>query len=195
MPLVAHSTDTRHLDGRDIVVCETKPVVPSRSEIETMAKQRFQDPKPKLRGNWWTLRIYRDEFVSGKRVRVRVRENIAPKTVPYREVQKIAAEILRPLNQGLVTLGSATGFANYVNEIYIPTNLPLMAASTRQRYEGILKNYIMPTFGHMLLRDLTSLRIQQYLSGLCKSNLSHESKDKIRDVISSVLGSAKRMVF
>jgi Phage integrase, N-terminal SAM-like domain len=76
---------------------------------------------------------------------------------------KIAAELLRPQNQGLTTIGSATGFEQYVKSVYIPTDLPLMARSTRDRSEGILKNYLFPAFGDALLRDMTPLIIQKYL--------------------------------
>jgi hypothetical protein len=34
---------------------------------------------------------------------------------------------------------------------------------------------------------MTTLRLQGYISGLAKERLAHESKDKIRDVLSSVL--------
>jgi hypothetical protein len=40
--------------------------------------------------------------------------------VPEREARKIAAEFLRPLNQGLESIGSATNFTVYVEETYIP---------------------------------------------------------------------------
>jgi len=40
------------------------------------------------------------------------------------------------------------------------------------------------------LRDLTPLAVQRYLSGMAGSSLSQESRDKIRDLLSSVLGSA-----
>jgi hypothetical protein len=53
--------------------------------------------------------------------------------MPIREVKKIAAEHLRPINQGLENIGSATNFTTYVNETYIPVNLPLLASSTRER--------------------------------------------------------------
>ncbi len=42
----------------------------------------------------------------------------------------------------------------------------------------------------LCLRELTTLAIQRYISGLAFSPLSHESKDKIRDVLSSILSSA-----
>ena len=45
-------------------------------------------------------------------------------------MNKIAAEFLRPVNQGLVPLGSASGFTEYVEETYVPVVLEQMAAST-----------------------------------------------------------------
>ena len=69
----------------------------SPQEMERMAKRRFQDPKPQRRGAWWTMRVWRDEFVDGKHVRKQQRVRLAAATVPEREVKKIATEYLRPL--------------------------------------------------------------------------------------------------
>ena len=78
-----------------------------------------------------------------------------------------------------------------MNETYIPVVMPLMAASTQDRYGGIIRNYLTPTFGKLCLRDLTTLAIQRYFSGMATgTTLSCESKDKIRDVLSSILASA-----
>src|ERR1700731_3776056 len=67
-----------------------------------------------------------------------------------------------------------------------------MAASTKERYSGVIKNYLLPAFGSQCLRDLTPMTVQAYFSGMAGSDLSHESIDKIRDVLSSILGSAKK---
>jgi integrase len=142
-------------------------------------------------GNFWTLRIWRDEYIDGKMVRKRVRERLADATVSFRQAQKLAAEKLRPLNQGLTTLGAGIAFSAYVDEVYRATDMPLMAQSTRIRTEGVLKNHLLPVFGGRLLCDMTPLAIQKFLSSMAKSPLAHESRDKIRDVLSSVLGSAK----
>lgn len=45
---------------------------------------------------------------------------IAPASVPEREARKIAAEYLRPQNQGLELIGSATNFSEYVENTYKP---------------------------------------------------------------------------
>ncbi len=67
-----------------------------------------------------------------------------------------------------------------------------MATATRSRYEGIIKNYLTPAFGNCCLRELETLELQRYFSAMATSPLSHESRDKIRDVMSSILGSAVR---
>ena len=53
-----------------------------------------------------------------------------------REVRKVGAEYLRPLNQGIQGIGSAVGFAQYVQQEYMLVVMPLLAKSTRDRYEG-----------------------------------------------------------
>src|SRR5437764_4386220 len=124
-----------------------------RGDFEAMAKRRFQDPKPELVGNWWEIRVYQDENLNGRRIRKRKRIRIAPASTPVREVQKIKAEYLRPMNQGLVTVGSVTTFENYIETVYNVTELPLMATSTQSRYRGIVDNYLVPTFGTLCLRE------------------------------------------
>jgi integrase len=110
--------------------------------------------------------------------------------MPLREVQKIAAEKLRPMNQGLIPLGSATSFEDYVESTYIPVVLPLLAKSTRDRSKSVIKLNLKPAFGTLPLRDLTKLTVQRFLSGMANSGLSHESQDKVRDVLSAILISA-----
>ncbi len=155
-----------------------------------MARRRFQAPKPVRLGKWWYLLTWQDEFKEGRRIRKRKRIKLALATMPEREVRKIAAEMLRPLNQGLISIGSGTKFEDFVESVYKPTVLPTLAKTTQDRYVSVLKNYLVPAFGESCLRDVTPLVVQRYLSKMAGSSLSHESRDKIRDVLSSVLGSA-----
>ena len=157
-----------------------------------MARRRFQAPKPEKRGKYWVLRFWQDVFVDGRRTRQRKRIKLAPATMAEREVKKIAAEHLRPMNQGLVSIGSATNFTEFVDNVYTPVSLTKMASSTQDRYQGIIDNYLKPQFGGLCLRDISVLTVDRYLSGLGKGKLSHESMDKIRDVLSSILKSAVR---
>jgi len=91
--------------------------------------------------------IRRDVFVAGEHKRVQAPVRIAPAEKSFREVQKIAGEYLRPINQGLESIGSATNFNRYVETTYIPIVMPLLAKSTRDRYRGVIDNYLQPAFG------------------------------------------------
>ncbi len=132
--------------------------------------------------------------------------------MPVREVQKLKAEYLRPLNQGLVSEGGATPFESFVRSVYMTTDMVLLASSTQSRYQGIIEHYLIPTFGSSCLRDITPLALQTYILGFkivepdrmaerkpstrgAVKRLSRESVDKIRDVMSSILGSAVKYGF
>lgn len=172
-----------------------------------MAKRRFQDPDLELVGKWWQIRIYQDEYSNGRRIRRRKRIRLAPATMPIREVRKLKAEYLRPMNQGLISEGSATTFETYVRTVYNTAEMPLLASSTQNRYHGIIDNYLIPDFGELCLRQLTPLALQRCISNFRiqgfeeekpagavsvadARRLSRESVDKIRDVLSAILGSA-----
>jgi len=163
---------------------------PETEAFEKMARRRFQDPTPRRRGKWWVIDIRRDVFVDGKHKRVQAPVRIAPADKSFREAQKISTEYLRPMNQQLESIGSATNFNHYVDNTYIPIVMPLLAKSTRDRYRGVIDNYLQPAFGKLCLRDLTPLSVQRYFSQMATSDLAHGSRDKIRDVLSSVMGSA-----
>ena len=96
------------------------------------------------------------------------------------------------MNQGLTTVGSATNFTEFVDTVYIPVVLPKMAKTTQGRYEGIINNYLKPLFEKLCLREISVLTVDRYLTSLGRSELSIESIDKIRDVLSGILAAAVR---
>src|SRR5580693_5905447 len=103
--------------------------------------------RQKRRGAWWTLRFRQDEIVNGKPTRIRKEVRIAlVGNTSERDARRLAAEHLRPLNQGLESIGSAINFENYVEKTYIPLGMPLLAKSTQDRYQGVLDNYLIPQF-------------------------------------------------
>jgi hypothetical protein len=141
MPDLGQNVQMTAPPERVIVLPEADVALPQQGAYERMARRRYQDPKPKRRGEWWTLLVWQDTLTNGRPVRKRRRIRLAPATMPEREVRKVASEHLRPINQGLESIGSATNFARYIEETYKPLILPLMATSTRSRSEGIIRNY------------------------------------------------------
>src|SRR5262249_45064688 len=148
-------------------------------------------PKPKRRGKWWVLRYWRDDFVNGERVRTRPEAKLGPASLPEREALKIADELLRPLNQGLESIGSATNFNHYVDSTYIPVGFTVVGKRTTGRTEGGVRKFLPASFRQFGLPDLNTLNIQRYFSEMSNSQLSQASVNKIRDVLASILSSAK----
>jgi integrase len=159
----------------------------SREELERMAKRRFQEPKPFREGNYWWITPWVDEFTDGHITRRKKRIKVADLAISEREARRIAAELMRPMNQGMETIGSATPFGTYVDATYRPTILPLLAAPVRKNYEYMLNRHLLPVFMDSPLRTMTTLTLQKFFSGL---KVSYASASKIRDALASVLNSA-----
>ncbi len=69
-------------NNRGIVLAEANFDQPSKEE--KMARRRYQDPKPKREGRWWYLIYWEDVSEDGEIIRKRIRENLAPATMPER---------------------------------------------------------------------------------------------------------------
>lgn len=156
-----------------------------------MARRRFQNPKPFVRGAYWFIRPWKDEFKDGKLVRRRGNIKLAPASMKEREVLKIASEKMRPMNQALESIGSAMRFSGYV-EVYKRDVLVTITREgpSRDRYIDVIDRHLVPAFGDMCLRDLTVATVRGYFAGLSMSALGAESVRKIRTVLSSILKSA-----
>lgn len=185
-----HNPDAQRQDC-DMVPGEANTAGKLRGDFEAMAKRRHQHPKPKKEGNFWYVRIWQDVFVGGERTRKRQRIKIAPAKMNQREVMKIADEILRPLNQGLITVGSAVNFKTYVEDEYITSNLPLLASTTQACYRGAIRKHLVPKLGELCLRDLTPRNLKQFFSGMANDRIAYPTIVKTRDAglrVSELLG-------
>ena len=185
-----HNTDCNHGYGvinRDKVTSEANSDRPSRGDLEKMARRRFQDPKPIREGNFWYLRIWQNTPGAARK---RQRIQLAPATMPEREVLKIAAERLRPVNQGVITAGSAVNFMHFVTDTYDKTALPLLSSEVQKTYRGAIRKHLAPVFGNSCLRDLTPVTLQAYFSGLHVKGVNYPTIVKVRDALSSILRAA-----
>jgi integrase len=180
---------TPTLAGGVRVFPEANPGFPLKGDFERMARRRFQHPKPFREGKWWWVKTRQDEFVDGKLIRRQKRLKVAPASAGDREARRIADELLRPVNQGLETIGSVTQFGAYVQGTYKSAVLPLLATSTQTNYEYAIERYLLPVFSEMSLRDMNAMTLQKYFSGI---KVSHATATKIKDVLASVLNSAVR---
>jgi integrase len=169
-----------------ILACEAALQSASHRGFEAMARRRFQSPKPFKEGNYWWLLI-RDTSATGSRKRQRIK--LAKADMAVREVQRIADERLRPMNQGLGLTGPAMTFSDFMNETYIPTYLSRLSSTTQDSDGGMISKYLEPRFGRECLKDLTRGTLEQYFSGMA-AEVSYYTISKIRDALSSILRSA-----
>lgn len=156
-------------------------------EFERMAKRRFQNPRPFREGNWWWINPWTDQYQEGRLVRKRQRIKVAESTVTAAEAKKVAAEMLRPLNRGTGTIGSATPFSIYVNTTYRDAVLPRLASTTRKNYDYQIAKYLMPVFGDKALRELTAAALQTYFN---RFGGNPATASKVKDALGSILASA-----
>lgn len=83
-------------------------------------------------------------------------------------------------------------FTQFLDEIYLPVSLPKLAASTQNRTRGVIANYLRPRFGETRIAAITVLDVDRFLASLATRDLTQESLDKIRDVLSGVFSAAVR---
>jgi integrase len=179
------------LDSGGIVSAETKPELLTLEEIQAMQNRRYQQPKPEPHGKFWTVRVWIDVFKNGRPARKQVRWKLGKlDEMNQRQAAKAATQKLAPLNLGLQTINAGMSFEDYVQMTYIPAEMPLLAASTRSRYQGVLDKYLLPVFADCALGELTVHRAQLYFNGFAESKLKQESREKIWTVLSAVMASA-----
>lgn len=169
----------------------TKLCAPSQTELEAMAKRRHQNPTPYVRGNWWVIDYRVDEFRNGETCRLKKQERLADKKVNFRRVLELRDDFMRPLNQGLSLAGAGMPFADYVNQVYRVTKLPLFEGSSQARYKSVISNYLLKAFGKVMLREIKKETVQSFFTELAvKTDLSLASRKKIWTVLSSIMSTA-----
>lgn len=154
-----------------------------------MARRRYQKPTPERRGNQWTILVREDVVDHGQRKRKVKRVPLGPSTLTRAEAERARDDYLANINQAQVGIGGAILFRDFAR-IYQRDVLATLASTTRARSTSVLKFHLNPEFGERMLREITLEVLQEYFVGLQSTTLSPESIDKVRDVLSSVLGTA-----
>jgi integrase len=169
-----------------------------------MARRRHQCPTPKIDNGWWVIHYRVDEFKDGKLVRIQKYHQLAPATMKYRRVLELRDDFIAPFNHGNVAPGAAVTFKDYVRHVYKPNRLLLFEGSSQERYESVLRTYLLDAFGDKMLRELTHdvvqatftrLSVQPQSFTVGKKTVSRvlalETRRKIWTVFSSVMDEAK----
>jgi integrase len=160
-----------------------------REDFSAMARRRYQDPKPERRGNWWTVRIWKDKFQNGVRTRYQQRVKLCDANQNQREAARLASELIRPLNQGLISIGGGVNFMRYVENNYTTGTLPRLASTTQEAYQAAIRNHLTPKMGRLSLADVSKPLLKNFFAGLAQE-VNYPTVIKVRDSLSSILRSA-----
>jgi integrase len=139
-------------------------------------------------------------FREGQGWAIRWRETVIGEDGQPRKVKRYEAlgpvsktEATQRLNERLAPKGAKavmtfkTQAAQWERDI-----LPMYKYSTRQGHQAILKVHLLPRFGTLPLCDITTDRIQAYVTHLRGKQYSPHSIDHFHEVLSSVLRAAVR---
>jgi integrase len=154
-----------------------------------MARRRYQKPTPKKRGDQWTILVREDLVENGQRTRKVKRIVLGPATLTRADAERLRDDYLAAINHPNIGIGGACLFRDFATT-YERDVLPTLASTSQERSRGVLKNHLKPEMGDLMLREITLEQLQGYFARLQQSELSFESIDKIRDVLSAVLRTA-----
>ncbi|MCH7844508.1 MAG: ATP-binding cassette domain-containing protein [Acidobacteria bacterium] len=107
-----------------------------------------------------------------------------------REARKLLESRLRPINDGRHRPQSTSMFAAFVAEHFEPAVLPTLKLSTQQVYRVLLRKHLLPRFGNQRLCDIRREEVQRFALEKLQQGQSWESANKLRNLLSKVLGTA-----
>ena len=161
-----------------------------------MTRRKFQSGSLFKRGKrrklwvarWWEDMIRPDNSLG----RVRRSEVLGPVSeIPsQREARKLLETRLRPINEGRHRPQSTSMFAAFVAEHFEPAVLPTLKLSTQQVYRALLRRHLLPRFGDQRLCDISRAEVQRFALEKLQQGQSWESANKLRNLLSKVLGTA-----
>ena len=128
-------------------------------------------------------------MINGQRKRKVKRIALGPTTLSKSDAERLRDDYVAAINHPNVGIGGACLFRDFV-QTYNRDVLPTLASTSRQRSLSVLKNYLIPEFGGLMLREITLEPLQAHFTRLQHSKLSNASIDKVRDVLSAVLRTA-----
>src|SRR5579885_387322 len=170
---------------------------------DDMPRQRFQDPKIKQDKRSWYIRPWVDVLDGGKVVR-RKRKIILGtlSDIGKREAIVKKNQVMATINRADYILQSQVNFGDFL-DIYEREHVNrdgVLATSTRQKYRLHIKNHIRPAFEKLMLCEITTRLIENWLNDKAKprrdggkiiDGLSSAARADLRNIMSGIFTKAE----
>ncbi|GAB4365551.1 MAG: hypothetical protein OHK0021_09170 [Bryobacter sp.] len=169
------------------------------ADRRNMPRQRHQDPKleqTKGKRPKWCFRANIDK-VSEEGTVYRVPKRFYLGYVgemPKRTAEVERRRILTEINRTDYILKTQIPFSDFVS-LYVRDHLShpeKFAASTRAKYENHLRNHILPAFGKLLLGQISTKDIDDWLNEKALAGLAHSTRTDLRNILSAIFSQATR---
>ena len=137
-------------------------------------------------------------FENGKRIR-KITTFVPPKGLTAKQEQKavleFAEEFERKIKGGTNVKYTKMTFKTFCNELYAKNHLSLLKPRTASGYRTIMDSRLIPYFGNMQMRNITTLDVRSWLASLERKDgrgevLSRNSMGVWFRTLSAIMGKA-----
>ena len=136
----------------------------------------------------WELTIDLGKDASGKRRR----KFVNVKGTKAHAQQKLR-ELLTSLDKGIPVSGSRISFGDWLSRWFAEHVVPNTRQKSQERYEGLIREHIVPSLGNIELAKVTPSDIQGLEARLLAHGMSPKGVESVHNVISGAFKYALRM--
>lgn len=151
------------------------------------ALMRYQDPLVERAGRrrqYYQIRPYVRIVRDGRVISVRRRIRLGYcDEISLREAKRRKQEVMATINAGDVSVASQLTLASVI-ERFRAAHLPMLAATTRAKYEAHLRNHIIPDLGNLRLGEIDRSIIAEWL--ISKTGLSKATRLDLRNLLAAI---------
>ena len=154
------------------------------------------------RAGWWVLRYRDDVLQGGELVRKQLAKQLAPikseharlKRAPA-DVEKMAEDFLRPLNNGDSNPQSTQTIGQFVEDYFFPRLEHEIRECTLAGYRGRWRSQLKPRCENETLRGFDVLKAQQVMDAIHRQNpdMTRGTLVHLRNLLSLVFDDAERL--
>ena len=139
----------------------------------------------RMRRGTWRVRVYDGRDDSGRK---RYRSRTVRGT--RRDAQRVAADLEREVELGVVAGAGRTFLSGYLHERWLPHVRLHKRPSTHARYAGIVARHIVPDIGNLPLRRITPADVQHLCDGVIEQGYAPATVHLVHAVIHKALAQA-----
>jgi integrase len=173
-----------------------------------MSREQRREQKGHLyrRGDGWFVRYYDDILqadgtVKRTQVSKKLEVSYCDEYRTKKSVRPFAADILAPLNRGVVTVQSTMRIADFIEKEHLPKIEQRRRASTLKGYKDVWRLHLKGRIANMTLREFRTVDGERILADIArldldprtKKTLSRNSLARVKSFLSGVFKQAKRL--